>query len=89
MKNIICFLSGIVAGIAMCLTAAYYLPESTLVHVVHVRLAHGRPFLDDLPRLNVLDVVDPSDFPVGVHAICTSVSFSRILYLKAIYSPLL
>lgn len=24
MKNIICFLSGIVAGIAMCLTAAYY-----------------------------------------------------------------
>lgn len=28
MKNIICFLSGIVAGIAMCLTAAYYLPES-------------------------------------------------------------
>ena len=29
MKNIICFLSGIVAGIAMCLTAAYYLPESS------------------------------------------------------------
>lgn len=29
MKNIICFLPGIVAGIAMCLTAAYYLPESS------------------------------------------------------------
>lgn len=29
MKNIICFLSGIVAGIAMCLTAAYYLPGSS------------------------------------------------------------
>ena len=29
MKNIICFLSGIVAGIAMCLTVAYYLPESS------------------------------------------------------------
>lgn len=29
MKKIICFLSGIVAGIAMCLTVAYYLPESS------------------------------------------------------------
>lgn len=33
MKNIICFLSGIVAGIAMCLTAAYYLPESTVTYL--------------------------------------------------------
>ena len=26
-KNIICLVSGIVAGIGMCLTAAYFLPE--------------------------------------------------------------
>ena len=29
MKNIICPIEGSVAGIAMCLTAAYYLPESS------------------------------------------------------------
>ena len=28
-KSIICLVSGIVAGIAMCLTAAYFLPESS------------------------------------------------------------
>ncbi|MFR8915927.1 MAG: hypothetical protein ACLVGP_00155 [Oscillospiraceae bacterium] len=27
-KSIICLVSGIVAGIAMCLTAAYFLPET-------------------------------------------------------------
>ncbi len=29
-KSIICLVSGIVAGIAMCLTAAYFLPESSI-----------------------------------------------------------
>ena len=29
MKNIICFLSGIVAGFAMWLTASYYLRDSS------------------------------------------------------------
>lgn len=28
-KSIICLVSGIIAGIAMCLTAAYFLPESS------------------------------------------------------------
>lgn len=28
-KSIICLVFGIVAGIAMCLTAAYFLPESS------------------------------------------------------------
>jgi len=28
-KSTICLVSGIVAGIAMCLTAAYFLPESS------------------------------------------------------------
>lgn len=27
-KNIICLVSGVIAGFAMCLTAAYFLPES-------------------------------------------------------------
>lgn len=30
MKKTICFLSGIIAGIALCLTVAYHLPESNL-----------------------------------------------------------
>lgn len=47
MKNIICFLSGIVAGIAMCLTAAYYLPESIIARakdMIHSPFLHGFGF---------------------------------------------
>jgi len=29
-KSIICLVSGIAAGIALCLTAAYFLPESSI-----------------------------------------------------------
>lgn len=28
-KNIICLVSGIVAGVALCLTTAYFLPEDS------------------------------------------------------------
>lgn len=41
--------------------------EDAVVHVVHVRLTNRRSFLDDLARLDIFDVVEPSDFLIAIH----------------------
>ncbi|AFB75874.1 hypothetical protein 2200_scaffold2278_00097 [Bacteriophage sp.] len=41
--------------------------EDAVVHVVHVRLTHGHPFLDDLARRDIFDVVEPSDLFIRFH----------------------
>ena len=41
--------------------------ENAFVHVVHIHLTHRRSILNDLSRLNVLDVIEPPDFFIGFH----------------------
>ena len=59
--------------------------ENAFVHVVHIHLTHRRSILNDLSRLNVLDVNEP---PVFYRlSLLLSTSTSKILYLKAIPLP--
>ena len=69
MKNIICFLSGIVAGIAMCLTAAYYLPESININAWKAAGSDYRTS-PGLPSSQISEVVRALfHFPEGLIAI--------------------
>ena len=40
-----------------------------VVHVPEVRLTQRRPFLDDFPRRDILDMVKPSYFFIGSHCL--------------------
>ena len=56
-----------VGDLSLMENGCFAVRKNAVVHVVHVRLTHGRSFLNDLSRLNVLDVIKPSNFFIGFH----------------------